>query len=64
MNGQYLPMSGDKISVLDWGFLHSDAAHDTVHIWNGRFFRLELHLDRFLGALNVCGRSFPIIARK
>jgi branched-chain amino acid aminotransferase len=25
MDGQYLPMSEAKISVLDWGFLHSDA---------------------------------------
>ncbi|MBC8641651.1 aminotransferase class IV [Caballeronia sp. EK] len=48
MDGQYLPMSEAKISVLDWGFLHSDATYDTVHVWNGRFFRLEKHLDRFL----------------
>lgn len=48
MDGQYLPMSEAKVSVLDWGFLHSDATYDTVHVWNGRFFRLDLHLDRFL----------------
>ncbi|TIT67450.1 MAG: branched-chain amino acid transferase, partial [Mesorhizobium sp.] len=47
MDGQYLPMSEAKISVLDWGFLHSDATYDTVHVWNGRFFRLDLHLERF-----------------
>ncbi|WP_292584038.1 aminotransferase class IV [Mesorhizobium sp.] len=47
MDGQYLPMSEAKVSVLDWGFLHSDATYDTVHVWDGRFFRLDLHLDRF-----------------
>ncbi|WP_352951032.1 transposase [Mesorhizobium sp. M1148] len=47
MDGQYLPMSEAKVSVLDWGFLHSDATYDTVHVWEGRFFRLDLHLDRF-----------------
>ncbi|MES5488606.1 aminotransferase class IV [Bradyrhizobium sp. INPA03-11B] len=47
MDGQYLSMSEAKISVLDWGFLHSDATYDTVHVWNGKFFRLNLHLDRF-----------------
>ncbi|MER9445960.1 aminotransferase class IV [Mesorhizobium sp. M0340] len=47
MDGQYVHMSEAKISVLDWGFLHSDATYDTVHVWNGRFFRLDLHLDRF-----------------
>ncbi|MDN5925511.1 MAG: aminotransferase class IV [Hyphomicrobiales bacterium] len=51
MDGQYLPMSEAKISVLDWGFLHSDATYDTVHVWNGRFFRLDLHLDRFFSGL-------------
>ena len=51
MDGQYLPMSEAKISVLDWGFLHSDATYDTVHVWNGRFFRLNLHLDRFFGGV-------------
>ncbi|MER8656202.1 aminotransferase class IV [Mesorhizobium sp. M0847] len=47
MDGQYLPMSEAKISVLDWGFLHSDATYDTVHVWDGRFFRLDKHLERF-----------------
>ena len=40
LNGQFLPLEDAKISVLDWGFLHSDATYDTVHVWNGRFFRL------------------------
>ena len=33
MDSQFLPMSEAKISVLDWGFLHSDATYDTVHVW-------------------------------
>ncbi|TPJ41225.1 branched-chain amino acid transferase [Mesorhizobium sp. B2-5-4] len=51
LDGQYVPMSQAKVSVLDWGFLHSDATYDTVHVWNGRFFRLDLHLDRFFDGL-------------
>ncbi|MER9597581.1 MULTISPECIES: aminotransferase class IV [unclassified Mesorhizobium] len=51
LDDQYLPMSQARIPVLDWGFLHSDATYDTVHVWNGRFFRLDLHLDRFFGGL-------------
>lgn len=50
-NGQYLPVSEAKISVLDWGFLHSDATYDTVHVWDGRFFRLDLHLERFFSGV-------------
>jgi branched-chain amino acid aminotransferase len=59
MDGQYLPMSEAKISVLDWGLLHSDATYDTVHVWNGRFFRLDLHLDRFFGSVEKLRMSVP-----
>lgn len=50
-DGQYLMMKDAKVSVLDWGFLHSDATYDTVHVWDGAFFRLDLHLDRFFEGL-------------
>ncbi|MEI9424441.1 D-amino acid aminotransferase [Mesorhizobium sp. Cs1299R1N1] len=59
LDGQYLPMSQAKVSVLDWGFLHSDATYDTVHVWNGRFFRLDLHLDRFFGGLQKLRMTIP-----
>ena len=48
---QYIPVSEAKISALDYGFLHSDATYDTVHVWQGAFFRLDLHLDRFFANL-------------
>ncbi|WP_425082159.1 aminotransferase class IV [Ruegeria arenilitoris] len=51
LDGQYLPISEAKISVLDYGLLHSDATYDVVHVWNGAFFRLENHLDRFFAGL-------------
>ena len=59
LDGQYLPMSQAKVSVLDWGFLHSDATYDTVHVWDGRFFRLDLHLERFFGALEKLRMTIP-----
>lgn len=51
MAGQFMPMSEARISVLDWGLLHSDVTYDTVHVWNGKFFRLDLHLARFRRSL-------------
>ena len=45
---KYWPIAEAKIPILDWGFLRSDANQDTVSVWNGLFFRLEDHLDRFL----------------
>ena len=46
-DGRYVPVGEARISVLDWGFARSDVTYDVVHVWKGRFFRLEDHLDRF-----------------
>ncbi len=50
MDGDFVPMAEAKISVLDWGFLHSDATYDVAHVWRGRFFRLDAHVDRFMAS--------------
>jgi branched-chain amino acid aminotransferase len=47
LNKEFVPIAEAKISVLDWGFLHSDATYDVAHVWKRRFFRLDAHLDRF-----------------
>lgn len=47
VDGKLVRIEDANISMLDWGFLHSDATYDVVHVWNGKFFRLEDHLDRF-----------------
>src|SRR5438445_12386663 len=47
MDGQYRPIEDARISVLDLGVTRSDCTYDVVHVWNGRFFRLDAHLDRF-----------------
>jgi len=59
MDGQYLPMSAAKIPVLDYGFLHSDATYDVVHVWKGAFFRLDAHLDRFFQGMEKLHMSIP-----
>lgn len=56
-DGQYIPVSEAKISVVDYGFLHSDATYDTVTVWNGAFFRLGLHLDRFFSSMEKLSLS-------
>ncbi|MEM8627336.1 MAG: aminotransferase class IV [Pseudomonadota bacterium] len=60
LDGQYVPMEEAKVSVLDWGFLHSDATYDTVHVWKGRFFRLDQHLDRFAESMARLHMSLPL----
>ena len=53
MDGQYLPINEAKLSVLDYGFLHSDATYDVAHVWGGAFFKLGDHLDRFFNGMNA-----------
>lgn len=47
VEGAFVPVGEARIPILDWGFLRSDATYDVAHVWRGRFFRLEDHLDRF-----------------
>jgi len=59
IDGEYTPISEAKISILDWGFLHSDATYDVVHVWNGKFFRLNDHFDRFYAGMEKLHLSIP-----
>ena len=47
IDGGFVAPEDAKVSIFDWGFLHSDATYDVAHVWRGRFFRLDDHLDRF-----------------
>jgi branched-chain amino acid aminotransferase len=58
VRGQYVPIGQAAIPITDWGFLRSDATYDVVTVWDGAFFRLDAHLDRFL---NSC-RKFRLDA--
>jgi branched-chain amino acid aminotransferase len=51
IDGRYRPVEEAKISVLDLGVTRSDGTYDVVHVWDGRFYRLDAHLDRFAASL-------------
>jgi branched-chain amino acid aminotransferase len=53
VNGAFVPPEQATISVFDWGFLHSDATYDVAHVWQGQFFRLDAHLDRFFASCDA-----------
>ena len=54
-----VPISEAKISILDWGFLHSDATYDVVHVWDGKFFRLDDHVERFFSGMEKLRMRIP-----
>ena len=46
VRGQYVPAEEAQVPLFDLGFLRSDLTYDVPAVWDGRFFRLEDHLDR------------------
>jgi branched-chain amino acid aminotransferase len=51
VDGEFVAPEEAKVSIFDWGFLHSDATYDVAHVWQGRFFRLSDHVDRFFESM-------------
>ena len=47
IDDRYWPIEEARISILDFGFLRADANQDTVSVWEGSFFRLDDHQQRF-----------------
>ncbi len=60
IEGAYCPVTEAKIPVLDWGFLRSDATYDVVHVWDGRFFRLDKHIARFMNSAAQLRLTVPV----
>jgi branched-chain amino acid aminotransferase len=56
VRGEFVPIGQASIPITDWGFLRSDATYDVVTVWDGAFFRLDAHLERFLASC----RSFRL----
>lgn len=59
IDDEIVPVAEARLPLLDWGFLHSDATYDVAHVWNGRFFRLDDHIDRFLASMTALRLSIP-----
>jgi branched-chain amino acid aminotransferase len=59
VDGQYVAPADAKISLFDWGFTRSDATYDVASVWQGAFFRLDTHMDRFFASLAKMHLSIP-----
>ncbi|MCJ9700039.1 aminotransferase class IV [Bradyrhizobium sp. SHOUNA76] len=59
VNGEFCPIEEATLPLLDWGFLRSDACQETISTWNGQFFRLQDHLDRFERSLKRLRMESP-----
>jgi D-alanine transaminase len=52
LNGNILPLSQAKISVLDRGFIFGDGIYEVVPVYNRKPFRLEQHVARLMRSLD------------
>ncbi len=59
VDGRLVPIAEAKISLFDWGFLHSDATYDVAGVWKGAFFRLDDHIERFFASMQKLHMSIP-----
>lgn len=51
--GRFVPVAEATVSPLDWAFTRSDVVYDVVHVFEGGFFRLADHLDRFAASMRA-----------
>ena len=52
INGEYLPQSQAKVSVLDRGFLFGDGVYEVIPVFSGKPLRLNKHLERLQRSMN------------
>lgn len=50
LNGSFFPIADAAVPITDTGFTRSDTTYDVASVWNGRFFRLDDHIDRLLAS--------------
>lgn len=59
VNGQRQPVDGAHVSARDRGFTLADGVFETMKARNGTVFRLDRHLARLTGALQVLDIPVP-----
>ncbi len=59
LNGEYLPKSAAKVSVLDRGFLFGDGIYEVIPVYGGKPLRLAEHLQRLQDSLDGISLTNP-----
>lgn len=57
--GRYMPVAEATVPLMDWGLNRSDLTYDVVAVWEGDFFRLEDHLERFFRGIDELRMTCP-----
>ena len=60
LNGEYVPESEARISVLDRGFLFADGVYEVIPVYGGCLLREDEHLQRLARSLEQVRLSNPL----
>jgi D-alanine transaminase len=64
LNGEFLPLSQAKVSVLDRGFLFGDGVYEVIPVYGGKPLRLAGHLQRLGNSLDGIRLEAPLSAEE
>lgn len=59
VNGEFVPESQARISVLDHAVLYGDGVFETVFARDGRVFKLDAHIERGLRSMRAIALTPP-----
>ena len=64
LDGKFLPESQAKVSILDeaiiHAFIHGDTVQEYTRTFNGRLFKLDQHMERFVRSLRCARIQMPV----
>jgi len=63
LNGQFVPEKEAVVSIFDRAFLYGDGLFETMLVVNGKPFRWEQHLERFLRGAEFLKIKVPFPSR-
>lgn len=60
LNGEYIPLSEAKVSVLDRGFIFGDGVYEVIPAYAGKTLRFEHHMQRLQNSLDAVRINNPL----
>lgn len=60
LNGEYLPLSEAKVSVLDRGFIFGDGVYEVIPSYGSKALRFEHHMQRLQNSLDAVRIKNPL----
>jgi branched-chain amino acid aminotransferase len=64
VDGQYVPLALASVPLVDRGFVRSVATYDVAHVYDGKFFRLDDHVERFQASMRGLRMSLRYSAQE